>query len=221
MIEWRTAALFAMMACMAQGSQDAPRIRIVAMGDSTTAGTPGFQSPVEAPPGGRGDATSQYAWWLMQAHPDWLVLNKGVNGERSDQIAARLQRDVLDERPGIVVLIAGVNDVYQGRTIEHVTSELRGMYDRAAAAGIRVVAGTIVPYNTATPEQNAKMREINGWIRQQARDGRVAFVDTRAAVASPGRPDMLSETPDQLHPSVAGYRAMADAIGRIIEQTLR
>jgi lysophospholipase L1-like esterase len=222
MIEWRTAALFAMMACMAQGSQDVARIRIVAMGDSTTAGTPGFQSPVEAPPGGRGDATSQYAWWLMQAHPEWLVLNKGVNGERSDQIAARFQRDVLDERPGIVVLIAGVNDVYQGRTVEHVTSQLRGMYDRAAGAGIRVVAGTIVPYNTATPEQNARMGEINGWIRQQAAgDGRVAFVDTRAAVAAPGRPDTLSETPDQLHPSVAGYRAMAGAIGRIIEQTLR
>jgi len=30
----------------------AERIRIVALGDSTTAGTPGFLSPLEAPPGG-------------------------------------------------------------------------------------------------------------------------------------------------------------------------
>jgi hypothetical protein len=55
------------------------RIRIVAIGDSTTAGTPGFLSPLEAPPDGRGDHTSQYAWWLMQAHPEWQVLNRGAS----------------------------------------------------------------------------------------------------------------------------------------------
>jgi len=36
-----------------------PDITIVALGDSTTAGTPGFKSPLEAPPAGEGDATSQ------------------------------------------------------------------------------------------------------------------------------------------------------------------
>ena len=91
------------------------RLRIVALGDSTTAGTPGFLSPLEAPPAGRGDVTSQYAYWLEQRHPEWEVLNRGVNGERSDQIAARFDRDVIAAAPVIVVIIAGVNDVYQGR----------------------------------------------------------------------------------------------------------
>src|SRR5829696_776751 len=91
------------------------RLRIVAMGDWTTAGTPAFLSPLEAPPAGRGDRTSQYAYWLTETHPHWDVLNKGVNGERSDQIRAWFDRDVVDQRPAVVVLIAGVNDVYQGR----------------------------------------------------------------------------------------------------------
>ena len=69
-------------------------ITIVALGDSTTAGTPAFKSPIEAPPNGSGNVESQYAYWLMQAHPDWQVLNRGVNGERSDQIRARFARDV-------------------------------------------------------------------------------------------------------------------------------
>ena len=91
---------------------------IVALGDSTTAGTPGFLSPVEAPPHGRGDETSQFAYWLMRAQPEWDVLNRGVNGERSDQIAARFERDVIDAAPRAVVIIAGVNDVYQGRAAD-------------------------------------------------------------------------------------------------------
>jgi lysophospholipase L1-like esterase len=198
------------------------RVRIVAMGDSTTAGTPGFLSPLEAPPAGRGDPTSQYAWWLMRAHPEWEVLNRGMNGERADQIAARFERDVIQERPRIVVLIAGVNDVYQGRPASAVIDQLRGMYDRAARGGIGVIAGTIVPYNTATLDQNATMREINDWIRHHAAGTTgVAFADTRAAVAAPGRPDVLSETADQLHPSPAGYGAMAEAIRPVIERILR
>jgi lysophospholipase L1-like esterase len=198
------------------------RTRIVALGDSTTAGTPGFQSPLEAPPNGRGDETSQYAYWLMKAQPEWDVLNRGVNGERSDQIAARFARDVLAVSPAAVVVIAGVNDVYQGRAADYVTGHLRKMYDLAAHAGIRVVAGTIVPYNTATADQNERMRLVNTWIRQQVTtDPAVAFVDTRAAVAAPGDPDRLVDSPDGLHPSPRGYRQMAEVIGPVLEGALR
>lgn len=194
-----------------------PRVVIVALGDSTTAGTPYFKSPVEDPPNGSGDRRAPYPAWLMQARPAWDVLNRGVNGERSDQIAARFARDVLAASPAAVVIIAGVNDVYQGRPAAHVVSQLVAMYDRARGAGIPVVAGSIVPYNTATPAQNAAMREINLWIAAEAaRDANIHFADTRAAVAAPGDPDRLASSDDGLHPDVAGYRRMADAIGKVL-----
>lgn len=197
------------------------RLSIVALGDSTTAGTPGWRSPLEAPPDGAGDRTSQYAYWLAQAHPEWDVLNRGVNGERSDQIRARFDRDVLRVRPAAVVIIAGVNDVYQGRPVEHVLSHLSAMYGSARDASIPVVAGSIIPYDTATPEQNAAMREINRWIRSRAEaTPGVHFADTRAAAARPGDLDRLADTRDGLHPTAAGYRAMADAIRPVLERVL-
>src|SRR5207302_1970608 len=52
----------------------ARRLLIVGLGDSTTAGTPAFRSPLEAPPNGQGNPESQYAHWMMKAHPDWTVL---------------------------------------------------------------------------------------------------------------------------------------------------
>ena len=195
---------------------------IVALGDSTTAGTPLFKSPIEVPPDGEGDETSQFPYWLMQAHPEWDVRNRGVNGERSDQIRARWTRDVAAVNPAAAVIIAGVNDVYQGLAVEHVTRELRAMYDLAAAARIPVIAGSIVPYNTATPEQNAKMRAINEWIRAEAaRDPNITFADTRAAVARDDNPDMLMSSPDGLHPDAGGYRLMAEALAPAIAALLR
>ena len=196
------------------------RIRIVALGDSTTAGTPGWKSGIELPPAGGGDETSQYPYWLMRAHPEWDVLNHGVNGERSDQIRGRFEQAVVSLEPKAVVIIAGVNDVYQGREAQHVIEQLAAMFERAKRNGIAAVAGTIVPYNTATDEQNARMKEINTWIRTFSAANNVAFADTRAAVSAPGRPDLLFESPDDLHPSPAGYRRMADAIRPALEQAL-
>ena len=203
------------------GMSQPSRVRIVAMGDSTTAGTPAFKSPREAPPRGSGDETSQYAYWLMRAHPEWEIVNQGINAQRSDQIAARFEADVIAQKPAVVVIIAGVNDVYQGRPAQHVIEQLQGMYRRAHAAGIRVVAGTIIPYNTASADQNARMKAINDWIRTQERaDPGVVFVDTRAAVAAADNPDKLASSPDQLHPDAAGYRRMAMAIEQAILRIL-
>jgi lysophospholipase L1-like esterase len=217
----------AAVACLSLGFSSPARVdsmatlRIVAMGDSTTAGTPAFKSPREAPPNGSGDPASQYAYWLMQTHPDWQVINQGVNGQRSDQIRARFEEDVVATQPAVVVIIAGVNDVYQGRDIEHVKTELAAMYRRAKEAGIKVVAGSIIPYNTATADQNARMHAINGWITARpAEDQNVRFVDTRGAVAAADDPDRLVSSPDGLHPDAAGYRKMADAIERVIQEWL-
>ena len=186
---------------------------IVCLGDSTTAGTPLFKSPIEAPPDGQGDERSQFAYWIRQVHPDWVVLNRGVNGERSDEIAARFDRDVAAHRPDVVIVIGGVNDVYQGRAVEHVTMQLDSIYRRALGQGMRVVAGSIVPYNTATPDQNARMHEINDWIRITAdREAGIRWVDTRRAAAAPDNIDRLASSPDDLHPDIDGYRRMAEAL---------
>jgi len=198
-------------------------IRIVALGDSTTAGTPGWKSPLEAPPNGSGDETSQYAFWLKKERPGWDVLNKGINAQRSDEIAARFDRDVLGEAPAAVVIIAGVNDVYQGRPAQHVIDQLSLMFERAAAAGIAIVAGTIIPYNTATLDQNDRMRHINIWIcaqRSTASGVPIVVADTRAVVASPSSADLLFDSPDQLHPTSEGYRRMAFALRPAIERAL-
>ena len=196
-------------------------ITIVALGDSTTAGTPGFKSPLESPPGGDGNIESQYSYWLTKKHVDWQVLNRGVNGERSDQIHARFDRDVLGAEPAAVVIIAGVNDIYQGRAADAVQRELEAMYVAARAARIQVVAGTIIPFDTATPDQNALMHAVNAWIREYSgRHDGVTFCDTRAAVSAPGQADHLVSSPDGLHPSPEGYMRMAAALEPALRDAL-
>src|SRR5204862_8319442 len=114
-----------------------------------------------------------------------------------------------------------VSAAYQGRPAADVTTQLTTMYDRATAAGIAVIAGTIVPFNTATADQNARMQAINDWITSQAKTRkRFLVADTRAATADPKNPDRLAGSPDELHPDIDGYHRMAEVIEPLIRRAL-
>ena len=96
------------------------------------------------------------------------------------------------------------------------------MYESARMHDVSVVAGTIIPYNTATADQNARMHEVNAWIRSYSdRHPQVEFCDTRAAVAAPDAPDQLVSSPDDLHPSPDGYRLLALALEPAVKRALR
>lgn len=194
------------------------QLRVVGFGDSTTAGTPGFLSPLEAPPEGRGDPESQYTYWMMKARPAWTVLNRGINGQRSDEILSRFQRDVAQEKPDFVIILAGVNDIYQGVSLESIERNLLETYEHAVKAKIVPVAATVLPYNTAAKLESSKIRELNNWIKNTARSFGIPFCDTNRAVADPDDPDHLRTSPDGLHPDVSGYRNMAVRLIEVIER---
>ncbi len=213
----RTIAVI-MLVCLTKISDAKPALTIVALGDSTTAGTPQFQSPLEAPPDGSGNPESQYAYWMMQAHPEWTVINQGINGQRSDEILARFDSSVLKHHPQIVVVLAGVNDLYQGYRPETVIKNLKAIYARAAAAQIRVVACTIIPYNRMSAEVETRMRQVNEWIASYSTSNGISFCDLFEAVENPDRPGTLVSTPDGLHPDITGYRKMGEALTAVIER---
>jgi lysophospholipase L1-like esterase len=198
-----------------------PRLKIVALGDSTTAGTPFFRSPVEAPPDGQGDADAAFPSVLEKIRPGWRVVNEGVNGERADEIRARFERGVVIEKPRFVVILAGVNDVYQGRDLKETEADLLWMYERARRAGVEPVAASVMPFTRASREQNARLRALNDWIAKTAAARKIAFWDAHAATASRENPETLSGSPEGLHPDRAGYKAAAASLAAVLDARLK
>jgi lysophospholipase L1-like esterase len=193
------------------------RLLIVGLGDSTTAGTPAYRSPREAPPDGQGDPESQYAHWMMEAHPDWTVLNRGIDGQTAAEIRGRFEQDVLRAKPAYVILLAGVNDIFGGSEAESVERELARMYADALDAAIVPVAASVLPYDRATPRATAAIFTLNTWIESFAKVLDIPFADTHAAVAAADAPHRLRGSPDGMHPDVDGYRRMGAALSLTVE----
>lgn len=159
------------------------------------------------------------------------VANQGINGNRvlrdgtGVNALARINTDVLAQ-PGAswMTLLEGVNDIGRGKNLpaDRVTEEdliagYRQIIDRAHAHGIKVIGCTLTPdegYALYWTDEGERLREaVNQWIRTGGAFD--AVVDFDKATRDPSDPKRLApnlDSGDHLHPSDAGYKAMADAI---------
>ena len=165
------------------------------------------------------------------------VLNAGIGGNRllldgsGNNALARFDRDVLSQSGvGYVIVLEGVNDLGmltkdtpatpQAHTA--MVSELKAAYlqmiAKAHSRGMKIYGGTITPYlgmDFYHPEAVSEVdrQAINSWIRTSGAFD--AVIDFDAALRDPARPDHLKpeyDSGDHIHPSEAGYKAMADAV---------
>ncbi|MFB7252176.1 SGNH/GDSL hydrolase family protein [Microbacterium sp. NPDC056234] len=50
---------------------------------------------------------------LGGTRPDLRVVNRGIGGNRTGDLIARLEEDCIDERPDVVSILIGINDVWR------------------------------------------------------------------------------------------------------------
>jgi lysophospholipase L1-like esterase len=205
---------------------------IVVLGDSITDGH-------GATTNGNDRWTDDLARRLLEATPGHrvAVLNAGLGGNRivndglGPNALARFDRDVLAP-DGVRWLIVheGVNDLgtfarnadptpgQHAELVARLIGAYAQMIARAHAHGIKVIGTTILPFGGNAgyhpgPLTEADRQSINDWIRAPGHFD--AAVDFDRALADPAHPAQLRsdfDSGDHLHPNVAGYHAMADAV---------
>jgi lysophospholipase L1-like esterase len=175
----------------------------------------------------------------LQADPrtrHLAVLNHGIGGNRmlldglGPNALARFERDVLAQ-PGVryLILLEGVNDLgtltrdapatpeAHRALVDGIIGAYRQMVERARARGIKAIGATILPYGRSEyyhPDatNEADRQAINAWIRAPGNFD--ALVDFDALMRDPANPSRIRADldADGLHPSLAGYEAMAAAV---------
>ena len=193
------------------------RLVVGTLGDSITAGSPGWDPDplVRARIAGGGDPTSQWQHWAALDDPRLEFRNCGVYGERTDEIALRL--DASADGANVLVVQGGINDIAQGRPADRAAEHLEAMVRLALDRGLRVALADVLPWNNGYPRAAEPIRELNRLVAGVAERAGVTLIPFHDTLEDPERPGRMREdwTSDGDHPSVAGYRRLGELALRL------
>ena len=163
---------------------------VVAFGDSLTSGT--GASPEESYPS------------VLSGLIGCRVVNAGVAGEDTSSGLRRLPAVLTSERPDLVILCHGGNDMLKGQDTNTTTANLNAMIALAKGTGADVIL-------IAVPKP-ALLLKPAGFYQEIATKQDIPFeAETLSKILStPGL------TSDPLHPNASGYKRLAESIKTLI-----
>lgn len=169
------------------------KFKIAAIGDSITYGYP--YTPAES--------------WLYLAAKRLTIKysNMGINGDTTEGMLSRFF-EVLDYKPTHVIIMGGTNDAYRGAMPQAVMSNIAAMTEVALANNIRPIIGLPIPCSDLAEEKLlAKYREA---IRRYTIANHIALLDFYHTLTECNLEMQNRLYCDSVHPSVLGYKVMAD-----------
>lgn len=156
-------------------------------------------------------------------HTQFIVVgNEGRSGERASEGASRIVSSLVLTQPEVVMLLEGFNDIDAalsdrplGATtpvnVSPIADELRSMVERAQEHGAEVLLATLTPVTSVReqtdPGTQAAITALNSEILGMSGLAGVAGVVDLHAMLD-GIPGIIGS--DGLHPTVAGYRRIAE-----------
>ncbi len=186
------------------------RTVVACLGDSITAGSPLWDPDpdVRARIGDALDERSQWEWWAGQLDPALELRNHGVYGERTDQIAARLDTAVA----GAQVLVV------QKRSVEEAVRNLAGMVARGRRLGLAVLLADVLPWNNGGRRASRDIDRLNTLIAAAAEELGVQLLPFHDTLVDPEQPQCMRPewTDDGDHPSVEGHRLLGGCVAQLV-----
>jgi acetyl esterase/lipase/lysophospholipase L1-like esterase len=155
-------------------------------------------------------------------------IDRGISGQTTPQMLLRFRQDVIDLKPAVVVILAGINDIAQNTgpmTLEQTFGNIVSMAELARENNIRVVISSVLPaydFPWRPGLQPAeKVVKLNTMLKDYATKNNVVYLDYFSAMADErkGLPKSLSE--DGVHPTLAGYKIMEPLAQKAIEEALK
>jgi lysophospholipase L1-like esterase len=207
--------------------------KFLAVGDSLTAGENGLPSIIDVP----NSYPAKLLGLLTALYPnqDVIVVNRGVSGQKAEELEERLPGILSTERPDAVLLMIGYNNLTTpcapglfGTTACKEAIEFTAVLGtrdcirriKESPVGVKYIfASTLVPPGPAGSKRIDRdaILEVNRRIRQHVAAERAVLVESHALFQ--GR-EAEFVSPDGLHLTPSGYQAIADAFFNAIRLTI-
>ncbi len=158
---------------------------------------------------------------------DKPYINRGISGQTTPQMVLRFKQDVIDLKPKVVVILAGINDIAGNTgpmTLEQSRDNIIAMAQLARANGIKVVLSSIIPAFDFPwkpgMEPAGKVIALNKMIKEYADKNNIVYINYFSAMADERNGLKKHLGDDGVHPNLEGYQIMAPLAEKAIAEAL-
>jgi acyl-CoA thioesterase-1 len=176
-------------------------VKVLALGDSLTAGY-GLKQ-------GEGFADQLQTAFRKMGRPV-TVINGGVSGDTSAGGLSRIDWALAD-KPAVVILELGANDMLRGVDPENTRGNLAGIIEKAQGAGAKVLLAGMKAQRNLGADYVQKFDAIYPDLAQQYGTGFYPFF-MDGIIGADGTADAKLLQGDGLHPTEAGAKVIVDGI---------
>jgi lysophospholipase L1-like esterase len=154
--------------------------------------------------------------------------DRGISGQTTGQMLVRFREDVINLKPAVVVILAGINDIAENNgpsKLEDVFGNIVSMAELAKTNHIKVVISSVMPAYTIPWHMSINpvpgVSKLNTMLKDYCDKNHVVYLDYFTAMADErkGLPANLSK--DGVHPTLDGYKVMEPLAERAIDEALR
>ena len=140
----------------------------------------------------------------------------------------RFWEDVIDLKPAVVVILAGINDIAENTgpiTLENVFGNIVSMVELAKANKIRVVLCSVLPAYDFPWRPGLhpaeKVVQLNSMIKSYAEKNNIVYVDYYSPMVDDRKGLKAELTKDGVHPTCAGTTVMEPLVDKAIAEALK
>ena len=155
-------------------------------------------------------------------------IDRGISGQTTSQMVLRMMSDVVALRPRVVHIMGGTNDIAGNTgpmTPEMSENNIRAMTDIAQRNGIKVLIASVPPAASfpwaPAIQTRPAIAELNHRLKQLAHETGSVWVDYHPVLDDGTGAMKPGFAVDGVHPTEAGYDAMARVIDPILARVLR
>jgi len=155
-------------------------------------------------------------------------INRGIGGQTTPQMLVRFREDVINLKPDVVVILAGINDIAQNTgpiKLEDTYGNIVSMAELSKVNHVKVIFSSVLPAYTISwhpgIDPKPQIKQLNIMLKNYADKNSIAYIDYYSKMLADDGGIQKDLALEGLHPNLKGYKVMEPLAEAVISKVLK
>ena len=152
--------------------------------------------------------------------------NRGIGGDVTSGVIARLKTSVIDLKPSKVIMMIGINDINSGRTNDEIMTNYKTIINgiQTNLPATQIICQSVLPMDSRVtawgidlPNAIQKIKDLNARIKTYVESKGILFVDLFTHFKDENDQLIPSYSYDGVHPNAEGYDVWTSVLKPLLQ----